>query len=152
MSIPDPRRTTFCFAPPVDNATAWNLNIDDLTNRLLQAFPGASATRQGPLGPRAGEGLSFELPLGDGVWLEGLASTPYPEMGSVMAVMATANEAAVLARWLRDFVAPSPDLVHFTSELALDQGDTDYQQIPPRGDLEEITQVLQDHLTEADRP
>jgi hypothetical protein len=151
MSTPNPRRTTFSFAPPVDNAAAWDLNLDNLANRLLQAFPGASATPEGPLGPRASEGLSFELPLGGGVWLEGLANMPYPGMGSVMAVMATADEAAVLARWLRDSVAPAPDLVYFTSELALDRGDTDYQQIPPQADREEIARVLQDHLDHADR-
>jgi hypothetical protein len=66
-------------------------------------------------------------------------------MGSVTAVMATADEAAVLARWLRDSVAPAPGLVYFTSELALDRGDTNYQHVPPQGDREEIARVLQDH-------
>lgn len=147
-----PRRTTFSFAPPVDDAAAWHLDLQDLANRLLQGFPGASAIPQGELGPRAADALSFELPLGDGVWLEGLATTPYPGVGSVMALMASADEAAVLAMWLRDFLAPSPDLVYFTSELALDREDSDYQQIPPQGGREEIAQVLQAHLEYVDRP
>ena len=68
-----------------------------------------------------------------------------------MAIAASADEAAVLARWLRDSFASSPDLVFFTSEEALELGDAVYEQIPVHGGLKEITQVLQEHLANADR-
>jgi len=148
IPTPDPNalRTTFSFSPPVDDAAAWNLNLDDFANRILQAFPGAGTSPQGPMGPRGADTLSFEVPLGGGIWLEGLAATPFPGMGSVMAITASADEAAVLARWLRDTVAPAPDLVCFTSEHALDLGETEYERIPAHGDVHDIAQVLQAHI------
>ncbi|WP_432179679.1 hypothetical protein [Streptomyces sp. NBC_00063] len=71
-------------------------------------------------------------------------------MGSVLALEAAATEAAVLARWLRDDLAPAPHLVHFTSELALEIGLTEYSQIPATGDLDDIAAALQAHIDEMD--
>jgi hypothetical protein len=144
------RRTTFSFAPPVDDAAAWSIELDDFANRLMQSFPGAETWSEGAVGPRPQDGLGFEIPLGGGARMEGLVSTPYPKVGVVMALNATADEAAVLARWLRDHYAPSPDLVHFTSERALELGTTEYGRIPATGDLQEIARVLQEHLEEVD--
>ncbi|MEU9593883.1 hypothetical protein AB0D84_29790 [Streptomyces sp. NPDC048193] len=150
MTDPNARRTTYSFAPPVDNATAWDIDLDDFANRLMQAFPGTEIEPVGALGPQQANSLSFDMPLGGGSRLEGLVSAPYPNVGSVMALDAAAPEAAVLARFLRDHYAPTPDLVHFTSEMALEIGVTDYAQIPPDGGLEEITSVLQAHIDEMD--
>ncbi|MEU6421264.1 hypothetical protein [Streptomyces spiralis] len=82
--------------------------------------------------------------------MEGLVNTPYPKVGAVMALNATADEAAVLARWLRDHYAPAPDLVHFTSERALELGVTENGRIPATGDVHEISRVLREHLDEVD--
>ncbi|RFC77413.1 hypothetical protein DXZ75_05630 [Streptomyces sp. AcE210] len=144
------RRVTFSFAAPVDNAAAWNLDFDDFAMGLLRAFPGASATRQGEPGPHPCDALRIEIPLGGGAWLEGLVTMPYPKVGSVLALTASAAEAAALARWIRDFYAPSPDLVYFTSDVALDQGATAYGQIPPSGDTRVIARVLQEHIDDMD--
>ncbi|MFG2594944.1 hypothetical protein [Streptomyces sp. NPDC048462] len=146
----NPRRTTFSFAPPVDNAAAWHLRLDDFATKLTAAFPEAVTWPEGPLGPRGAETLSFEMPLGDGVWLEGLATTPFPELGSVLVEKASADEAAVIAVWLRDVFAPAPDLVHFTSEMALDRGEVTYTALPPHGSVTEVAAALQQHLERAD--
>ncbi|MFK4221875.1 hypothetical protein [Streptomyces sp. NPDC019890] len=151
MTDPDALRTTFSFAPPVDDAAAWHLRLDHLAAEITEAFPGSSTSLGGDLGPRSAKALTFEVPLGDGVWLEGLATTPYPEIGSVMVMQASAAEAAQFAAWLRDSFVPSPDLVHFTSELALNNGDDAYWVLPPHGSVDEITQALQQHIDSTDR-
>ncbi|MFD7231083.1 hypothetical protein [Streptomyces sp. NPDC059881] len=151
MNQTNARRTTFSFAPPVDSATAWHLHLEDLATKITEAFPGASTDVEGDLGPRSADALSFEVPLGDGVWLEGLATTPYPEVGSIMVMQASAEEAAHFAVWLRDSFVPSPDLVHFTSELALDAGVDTYGIIPPHGSTDEIARTLQQHIESTER-
>ncbi|MGW2083255.1 hypothetical protein ACWCOW_41455 [Streptomyces sp. NPDC001939] len=150
MTAEAARRVTFSFAAPVDNAAAWNLDVDVFANGLLQAFPGASATREGELDRQPSDSLRIEIPLGEGEWLEGLVTMLYPKVGSVLALTASAAEAAVLARWIRDLYAPSPDLVYFTSDLALDQGATDYGQIPSSGGTQTIARVLQEHIDAMD--
>ncbi|NUK38581.1 hypothetical protein HRW12_33635 [Streptomyces lunaelactis] len=134
-----------------NDAAAWHLQLGDLAAKITEAFPGASTSLGGDLGPRSADALSFEVPLGDGVWLEGLATTPYPEIGSVMAVQASAAEAAQFSAWLRGSIVPSPDLVHFTSELALNNGDDAYWVLPPHGSVDEIAQTLQQHIDSTDR-
>ncbi|MFD4139950.1 hypothetical protein [Streptomyces sp. NPDC058572] len=151
MTDPDALRTTFSFAPPVDDAAAWHLRLDDLAAKITEAFPGSSTSLGGDLGPRSADALSFEVPLGDGLWLEGLATTPYPEIGSVMVMQASAAEAARFAAWLRDSFVPAPDLVHFTSELALNNGDDAYWVLPAHGSIDEIEQTLQQHIDATDR-
>ena len=151
MTDQDALRTTFSFAPPVNDAAAWHLQLDDLAAKITEAFPGASTSLGGDLGPRSADALTFEVPLGDGVWLEGLATTPYPEIGSIMVMQASAAEVAQFAAWLRDSFVPSPDLVHFTSELALNNGDDAYWVLPPHGSVDEITQTLQQHIDSTDR-
>ncbi|WSQ09504.1 hypothetical protein OG604_17990 [Streptomyces sp. NBC_01231] len=150
MTESDARRTTFSFAAPVDDAAAWDLALDDFANRLIQGFPGTETWTLGTQVPYPQDGLGFDMPLGGGARMEGLLSAPYPKVGAVMALDATASEAAVLARWLRDQYAPSPDLVHFTSERALELGVTEYGQIPATGDAQEIARVLREHLDEVD--
>ncbi len=150
MSESTDPRTTFSFAPPVEDAAAWSIELDDFANRLMQSFPGTETWKVGASFPHPQEGLGFDMPIGGGARLEGLVSNPYPQVGAVMALNATAGEAAVLACWLRDRYAPSPDLVHFTSERALELGTTEYGHIPPAGDVLEISRVLQEHLDEVD--
>ncbi|MEU0394524.1 hypothetical protein ABZ208_17450 [Streptomyces sp. NPDC006208] len=151
MTDQDALRTTFSFAPPINDAAAWHLQLDDLANKVIEAFPGASTSLGGDQGPRSADALSFEVPLGDGVWLEGLATTPYPEIGSVMVMHASAAEAAQLGIWLRDSFVPSPDLVHFTSELALSNGDDTSWALPPPASVDEIARTLQQHMEATDR-
>ncbi|WNO71528.1 MULTISPECIES: hypothetical protein [unclassified Streptomyces] len=146
MTDRDVLRTTFSFAPPVDDAAAWHLRLDDLAAGIVEAFPGASTSWGADLGPRSAEALTFEVPLGAGVWLEGLATTPCPEVGSVMVMHASAAEAARFALWLRDSFVPSPDLVRFTSEMALNNGDDAHGHLPPYGSVDEIAQTLQQHI------
>ncbi|MFE6128527.1 hypothetical protein ACFQ6Q_09680 [Streptomyces sp. NPDC056437] len=146
MTDQDVLRTTFSFAPPVDDAAAWHLRLDDLAASINEAFPGASTSWGGDLGPRSDGALTFEVPLDAGVWLEGLATTPYPGIGSVMVMRASAAEAARFALWLRDSFVPSPDLVQFTSELALNNGDDAHGILPPDGSVDEIADTLQQHI------
>ncbi|MEU7052711.1 hypothetical protein J3S85_00855 [Streptomyces lavenduligriseus] len=146
MTESNARRTTFSFAPPVDDAAAWGIELNDFANRLMQGFPGTETWPLGSQAPHPQEGLGFDMPLGGGAHMEGLVHTPYPKVGAVMALDTTADEAAVLARWLRDHYAPTPDLVHFTSERALELGITAYGRIPATGDLYEISRVLQEHI------
>ncbi|MFI9311151.1 hypothetical protein [Streptomyces triculaminicus] len=146
MITDNPIRGSFLFFPPVDNAAAWNLRLDDLSQRLLEAFPDSSAWGEGPLGPRPSEALSFEAKISEDVWLDGLASTPFEGMGSILIRDALASEAAIFAKWLRDRYAPAPDLVHFTSEKAMTNGDDSIWKVPSEGDLETITAKLQEHI------
>ncbi|MEU0602193.1 hypothetical protein ABZ484_28735 [Streptomyces sp. NPDC006393] len=150
MTETDARRTTFSFAPPVDDAAAWDIQLNDFAERLMQGFPGTETWLLGAQAPHPQEGLGFDMPLGGGTRMEGLVNTPYPKVGAVMALNATADEAAVLARWLRDHYAPAPDLVQFTSERALELGVTEYGRIPTTGDVHEISRVLREHLDEVD--
>ncbi|WP_367134494.1 MULTISPECIES: hypothetical protein [Streptomyces] len=151
MNDENPIRATFIFFPPVDDATAWNLRLEDLAQRIEHAFPGSSTNLEGELGPRPSPALSFEVQVADGLWLEGLATTPFEGMGSVLLYNALADEAAVFAAWLRDSFAPSPGLVHFSSEMALNNGDESVWRVPEAGGLEAITAELQRHVDAAEQ-
>ncbi|MBB5118719.1 hypothetical protein AF335_06200 [Streptomyces eurocidicus] len=151
MHDENPIRTTFIFHPPLEDALAWNLNLDRLARSLEQSFPDASTKNEGDLGPRPAATLSFEIQIAEGVWLEGLATTPFEGMGSVMVTGASAAEAAVFAAWLRDCFAPSPELVEFSSELAMNSGDESVWHLPESGSLADVTGVLQHHLDVADQ-
>lgn len=63
-----------------------------------------------------------------------------------MVMHASAAEAARFALWLRDSFVPSPDLVRFTSEMALNNGDDAHGHLPPYGSVDEIAQTLQQHI------
>ncbi len=146
MNDDNPRRTTFLFYPPVNDALAWNLRLDDLAQRIERDFPGSSTDLEHGLGPRDADALSFEVEIAEGVWLEGLATTPFEGMGTVMARLASAREAAVLAAWLRDSFIPSPELIEFSSEAAMDGGEETSWRLPRSGPVEEIAETLQQHL------
>ncbi|MEU7044325.1 hypothetical protein AB0A77_25150 [Streptomyces varsoviensis] len=146
MTGHNPTHTTFSFAPPTDDALAWHLRLDDLAEKITQSFPGAFTQLQHELGPRDADALSFAVPVSDGEWLEGLATTPYEGMGSVMVLDASAAEAAVFAVWLRDSFIPSPELIEFTSEFALNNGDTATWKLPRSGPAGEIAEALQQHI------
>ncbi|MFM9368170.1 hypothetical protein [Streptomyces sp. Da 82-17] len=151
MTQNNARRTTFSFAPPVDNPTAWQLRLDHFADRINEGFPGAFTKLKGHLGPRSIDALTFEVSLSEGVWLRGLATTPYPEMGSVLVMDASAGEAARFAVWLRDSYAPAPDLVQFTTEIAMDLGEETPWEVPPHGTAEDLAQVFQQHIDTFDR-
>ncbi|MFF4406613.1 hypothetical protein [Streptomyces sp. NPDC001404] len=149
MTNDNPIRTRFVFAPPVDDATAWNLSLDRFAEALEQGFPGVWTKHEGPLGPRPSDTLSFEVEIAESVWIEGLTTTPFDGMGSVMVENASASEAAVFAAWLRDSFAPSPELVHFSSEFAMNRGDESVWRIPAAGGTEAIAEELQRHIDTA---
>ncbi|MCD9141083.1 hypothetical protein [Streptomyces albireticuli] len=146
----NPIRTTFVFHPPVDNALAWDLSLDRLERSIEQSFPDSSAKSEGDLGPRPAATLSFEIQIAEGVWIEGLATMPFEGMGSVMITGASAVEAAVFAAWLRDSFVPSPELVEFSSELAMNGGDESVWHLPESGSVTDIAEALQRHLEVAD--
>ncbi|MBF6049810.1 hypothetical protein GO001_32285 [Streptomyces sp. NRRL B-1677] len=97
---------------------------------------------------RAPRLLSFEVQVAGGLWLEGLATTPFEGMGSVPLYNALTDEAAVFASWLRDSFAPTPDLMHFSSEMAMNNGDESVWRIPESGGVEAIADELQRHTAE----
>ncbi|WKU48249.1 hypothetical protein Q3V23_31625 [Streptomyces sp. VNUA116] len=71
-------------------------------------------------------------------------------MGSVLLYNALASEAAVFAGWLRNSFTPSPELVHFSSEMAMNNGDESVWRIPETGGVEAIAAELQRHIDAAE--
>ena len=141
-----PRRTTFSFAAPADNAAAWPLRLDTFAARLSEGFRDAGTRAVSALGPRASEALVFEVQLADGQWLSGLATTPFPDMGAVMVELASAAEAAEFAVWLRDRYAPAPELVEFTTEFAMESGVEGAWPIPPDSTREDLARLFEEHI------
>ncbi|MEV4505120.1 hypothetical protein [Streptomyces klenkii] len=148
MTSENPIRTRFSFAPPVDDALAWNLRLDVLAQAIEEAFPGAWTKAEGRLGPRPSEALSFEIQAVGDAWVEGTATSPIEGAGAVV-VDATVQEASVFARWLRDSFIPSPDLIEFSSEFAMNRGDFSTWQLPRTGPAEDIAAALQAHIDAA---
>ncbi|MFF3758094.1 hypothetical protein [Streptomyces sp. NPDC002185] len=58
----------------------------------------------------------------------------------------TADEAGPFAVWLRDDFAPAPDLVRFTSSLAMANGEDTPSPLPAEGGGDDITALLRRHL------
>ncbi|MFE7118695.1 hypothetical protein ACFU99_25085 [Streptomyces sp. NPDC057654] len=151
MNDDNARRTTFIFAPPVNDARAWNLRLDHLAECVERDFPGSYTRLEHGMGPRRNaDALSFEVEIAEGVWLDGLATTPYEGMGTVMACLASPREAAVLAAWLRDSFIPSPELIEFSSEAAMEGGEEASWRLPVSGPVEEIAETLRQHLESAE--
>ncbi|MEU1629336.1 hypothetical protein ABZ746_29280 [Streptomyces sp. NPDC020096] len=103
-------RTTFIFSPPVDNAQAWHLRLNDLAEAIQRDFPGASTKLQHNMGPRSSDAVSFEVEIQEQLWLEGLATTPFEGVGTVMVLGATASEAAVFAALVARCLHPGTGL------------------------------------------
>ncbi|MFM9372365.1 hypothetical protein [Streptomyces sp. Da 82-17] len=151
MTQPGPRRTTFSFAAPIDDAAALRLRLDDFATRVVDGFTDSFTRVEPQLGPRPADALSFEVQLKDGTWVEGLVTNPCPEMGAIMVGKVSASEAAEFAVWLRDSYAPAPDLVEFTTEFAMDVGEDTPWQVPARCSVDELAALFQRHIDTFDR-
>lgn len=80
--------------------------------------------------------------------LEGLVDSTFDGTGSVLVRDASPQETAPFAAWLRDRYVPEPDLVRFTSQLALAKGHSEVRALPATGGAEDIALALQQHLNE----
>ncbi|MEU9197787.1 hypothetical protein [Streptomyces hundungensis] len=68
--------------------------------------------------------VDFEIEIQPEMWIEGIASTPVENSAVITLVGATVSEAARFAQWLRTTLVPAVSPVCFSSEPALDSGDT----------------------------
>ncbi|NBM19021.1 hypothetical protein [Streptomyces sp. GC420] len=71
---------------------------------------------------------------------------PAPDYALVSIVDATADEAAVFARWLRDSYVPSPASVRFPSSFAIGNGDERPWPLPATVDATHIEAGMRDQL------
>ncbi|WP_265564772.1 hypothetical protein [Streptomyces hygroscopicus] len=97
-------------------------------NAESRAVPKAARSRFQPSGFLAGEGRD-----------------------TVVLTDNTADEAAVFIAWLRDAFLPSPDLIRFSSEPAVEAGiETDWR-MPAGGDTARIAGELKHHIEVIER-
>ncbi|MFG2832502.1 hypothetical protein ACGFWI_34485 [Streptomyces sp. NPDC048434] len=139
-------RATFLFYPPVDDADAWHMTFEGFEAALKQEFPGAFTRMMPDDDVRGGGYLSFEVVLAQEAVLRGLATLPFEECGCVTLTLASPSEAAVIAKWLRDVFIPSPELLRFSSEGALEIGDETHWELPTSGEADEIVEDLRSHI------
>ncbi|MFJ6483091.1 hypothetical protein ACIQK6_23655 [Streptomyces sp. NPDC091682] len=138
-------RTSFAFYPPKGDGGAWRATAEALETALREAFPD-SGVEYRISGIHGMPVLDFEIELVSGVWIDGTASMPKPDHAYITLTDVTADEAAVFARWLRDFFAPAPHLVRFASSLAVANGEQDPWPLPAEGGEEELAAGLRRHL------
>jgi hypothetical protein len=138
-------RATFIFHPPVDDAAAWHMTIDGFARILIATFPDAF-TKYRTSRLRGSDAVDFEVEIAPGVWIEGVAQTPVQDSAVLTLVGATAHEAAQFVLWIRERLIPSPDLLRFSSDHAMEAGDDTEWQIPSPGDVAQVEAVLLDHL------
>ncbi|PJN32208.1 hypothetical protein CG747_43875 [Streptomyces sp. CB02959] len=141
----DENRATFLFYPPVDDANSWHLTFEDFEASLKQRFPDAFTSMQSTRF-RGGAYLDFGVLVAEGVEVRGMLTIPVEECGCVTLILVSPGEAAVIAKWLRDDFIPSPDLIRFSSEGAMEIGDETHWELPPSGDQEEIEEDLRAHI------
>ncbi|MGW0882823.1 hypothetical protein [Streptomyces sp. NPDC002671] len=80
----------------------------------------------------------------DGIEFTGFASNEGRD--TVVLTDNTADEAAVFIAWLRDSFLPSPDLIRFSSEPAVERGlETDWR-MPAAADTASIAEELKHHI------
>ncbi|XUM00046.1 hypothetical protein ACQ86F_24145 [Streptomyces venezuelae ATCC 10712] len=90
--------------------------------------------------------LDFEIEPAPDVWLAGTAALTEPDHTYLALTDVTADEAGPFALWLRDDFAPAPDLVRFTSSLAMANGEDTPSSLPVEGGGDAITALLRRHL------
>jgi hypothetical protein len=141
----DEYQTTFLLYAPAKNPGGWNLDLAAFAAALEAAFPEVRhETRQGRQ-----LRLSFWAVTEDGVEFTGFASNEARD--TVVLADNTADEAAVFVAWLRDSFLPSPDLVRFSSEPAVEEGiETDWR-MPASGDTARIAEELKQHIQVVER-
>ncbi|MFG2528316.1 hypothetical protein [Streptomyces sp. NPDC048516] len=75
-----------------------------------------------------------------------MATIPVEECGCITLIGVSPGEAAPLAKWLRDEFSPSPELIRFSSEGAMEIGDETHWGLPATGSQEEIEEDLRAHI------
>ncbi|MGW0701767.1 hypothetical protein ACWD0A_21110 [Streptomyces sp. NPDC002867] len=144
-------RTNFAFYPPQGAGGAWQSTLQSLERALRQAFPEPTMEyRTSGIHPM--RVLDFEVELGPDVWIDGTAAMEAPDYAYITLTDVTADEAAVFAHWLRDSFAPAPNLVRFSSSLAMANGEQDPWPLPTQGGDEAIRAEMHRHLEAVDEP
>ncbi|MEV6569437.1 hypothetical protein [Streptomyces kronopolitis] len=138
-------RATLLFYPPVDNANSWHMTFEGFEEALKHQFPDA-VTQVMPTMFRSGTYLDFEVTVGQGADVQGMASIPVEECGCITLIGVSPSEAAPLAKWLRDDFSPSPELIRFSSEGAMEIGDETHWELPAAGSQEEIEEDIRAHI------
>ncbi|GAU70771.1 hypothetical protein SSP35_22_00750 [Streptomyces sp. NBRC 110611] len=141
----DENRATLFFYPPVDDADSWHMTFEGLEEALKERFPGALIQTL-PTPFREGNFLSFEVLVAEGVGVRGTATIPIEECGCITLKLVTPGEAAPFAQWLRDDFIPSPDLIRFSSEGAMEIGDETHWELPRSGEQAGIEEDLRAHI------
>ncbi|MFJ1750929.1 hypothetical protein ACIOJD_32525 [Streptomyces sp. NPDC088116] len=144
-------RTNFSFYPPEEDGGAWHATLYTLERALSQAFPEPTLEYR-KSGIHNMAVLDFEIELVPDVWVDGTAAMPRPDYSYITLTDVTADEAAVVAVWLRDSFVPAAHLVRFASSLAMANGGDVPSPLPATGGVEEIRAVLRDHLDAIDMP
>ena len=137
---------SFVFSPPDDAPDSWALTgPEDFARRLADAFPESGTLLEKPWDKRESRWtLSFEVLIG-GVWLEGMATTPWPGVGSFSVDNATPGEAAQLIHWFREQYVPATASLVFTTGLHLAHGVDEPKALPADIDIDTITHDLGVH-------
>jgi len=138
-------RATLLFYPPVDDASSWHMTFERFETALKHQFPDA-VTQLIPTRFRGGHYLDFEVTVGQGADVQGMATIPVEECGCITLIGVSPGEAAPIAKWLRDGFSPSPELIRFSSEGAMEIGDETNWELPTSGSVEEIEEDLRAHI------
>ncbi len=138
-------RATLLFYPPVEDATSWHMTFEGFEAALKRQFPDA-VTQMMPTMFRGGTYLDFEVAVAQDADVQGIATIPFDECACITLIGVTPGEAAPIARWLRDTFIPSPELIRFSSEGAMEIGDETHWGLPASGDEEEIAEDLRAHI------
>ncbi|GJF23980.1 hypothetical protein [Streptomyces sp. HO565] len=136
---PDEYHTTYLLYAPAKNPHGWNLDLTAFGTALDAAFSDVRCeTRQGRR-----LRLSFWAVTEGGIEFTGFASNEGRD--TIVLTDNTADEAAVFITWLRDSFLPSPDLIRFSSEPAVEAGvETDWR-MPAGEDTARIAEELRHH-------
>ncbi|MEU6167565.1 hypothetical protein [Streptomyces tanashiensis] len=145
MTHDDDDRTTFFFYAPEREPHAWGLDLAGLGEALRESF---AEVRDKVHQDRTHQGepyLSFWAGTDDGTEYDGTATVHGRDC--VVLSDTTAGEAAPFLLWLRDTYLPTPGLVRFSSEPAVERGiETDWS-LPANGDMARMADELRHHLS-----
>ncbi|WP_405858465.1 hypothetical protein OG361_30060 [Streptomyces sp. NBC_00090] len=138
-------RTNFAFYPPDGDGGAWHATLESLERALREAFPDPTIGHRRS-GVHEMPVLDFEIELTPDVWLDGTAAITEPDHAYITLTDVTADEAGAFALWLRDSLAPAPNLVRFASSIAMANGEDNPSPLPAQGSREDISDLLRRHL------
>ncbi|WP_314616333.1 hypothetical protein [Streptomyces stackebrandtii] len=142
-------RTNFAFYPPEKDGGAWHATLESLERALREAFPDPTIGHRWS-GVHEMTVLDFEIELASDVWVDGTAAITAPDYAYITLTDVTADEAGAFAVWLRDSLAPAPNLVRFASSLAMANGEDIPSSLPTGGGREVISDLLRRHLDSFD--